>query len=311
MVISRVLPNTNLGRSKALDQARQANGNQAPGVQVLSTETVTRLGTMVTSYNGRVTTVNNAKAAQTAHTPTKDAAVAEARMFARHFIMVFNLGVARGVYPAAHRSFYGLDVDSDATPDMIKEADVLHWCNAITTGDAARVTAGGAAMSNPTAAEVTATGTAAQTAINAQAALHLALNTAQEALDALNADADLLIKRIWNEVETYYSEEPAPSMRDKARQWGVVYVSKGPAALLSGLVLLPGGAPAEGAVVTAVQGGATATANAEGRYTISTTVLGTITLQAALAPHTDATATATIPDHEDEVTIAVGDIVLG
>ena len=311
MNISRLLPNSNLGRNKAIDKAHEASGNQPPGVQVLNADTLTRLGSMFTAYNARVTAVNNAQSDQSANTGVKDAAVAETRTFTSHFLQVFNFGVVRGKYTAAQRARFGLPTDSDKLPSLITEADVVHWAKAIVTGDAARVTAGGAAMANPDAAEVGTALSACQTAINAQAARHLALNNAQEALDALNVEADALIKRVWNEVETFYSEESPSSMRDKARAWGVVYVTRGPAALLTGRVLLPGGAAAEGAVVTVVQGGAKATCNAEGRYIISTTVLGAIDLKAELPPHTPGNGSATIADHEEEVTVNVGDIVLG
>jgi hypothetical protein len=306
----RLLPRTIAGRANALNGAHNALINQAPGTQVLSSATAARLVAMQPLYTARIRAVQHAMAEQTAHTPTKNAAVNEARTLANHFIQVFNLGVARGKYRKAHRANYGLDTDSDRVPDMLKESLVLYWCKAIVTGDAARVAAGGLPMANPDAGEVQAAATAAQAAIITQSTLHLNLNNAQEALEALNKEADRLIRRIWNEVETFYSEESPSSMRDKARAWGLLYAGKGPAAVLSGRVLLPGGAPAAGAVITLVQSGARATANEEGRFTISTLMVGDADLRAALPPYIDTGTALRIPEHHDELSIPVPDIVL-
>lgn len=306
----RLAPRTITGREKALSRAHNAYVNQAPGTQVLTTATAARLVSMLPQYSAATNAVLLARAAQSSHTPIKRAAIDEARTLANHFIQVFNLGVARGKYSRAQRAYFGLDANSDRVPVMLKESLVLHWCNAIVAGDAARVAAGGAPMANPDVAEVQAAATAAQAATLEQSALHLGLSNAQEALDALNKQADRLIKRIWNEVETYYSEDQPSSMRNKARPWGVVYAGMGPEAELTGRVLLPGGQPAEGAEVTLLQSGARASANAEGRYTLSTILVGHADLRSALPPYTDTDIALNIPDHHDALSIPVPDIVL-
>jgi len=44
---------------------------------------------------------------------------------------------------------------------------------------------------------------------------------------ALNEEADGVIKKVWDEVETFYNEEDKESQRANAREWGVVYVTVG------------------------------------------------------------------------------------
>jgi len=71
------------------------------------------------------------------------------------------------------------------------------------------------------------------------------------------------------------------------------------------------GNPRVEAEVIVVETGAKAITNAEGRYNLPTTVIGTATVQATYPDTTPATTTVLIADHAEEVTIAVGDLVVG
>jgi hypothetical protein len=54
--------------------------------------------------------------------------------------------------------------------------------------------------------------------------LKTAYDTAQEAVNELNPDADKVILRMWNEIETTFDTGDKPSMKHKAREWGVVHI---------------------------------------------------------------------------------------
>ena len=310
MVITRKLPNSNIGRQKALSLAKAKQDSLPLGSLVLNPTTVTRLNDAVTGYDTALNSVAVAQANLSSNTPVKDTAISNSRMYTSHFIQVFNLGVARGKYPAAHRAFYMLDVSSSAVPDLGTEADVLLWGQRLIEGDASRITAGGLPMANPDIAEVTTQRTTAGTAFTTQNTLTETLDLKQEIVEQVNPEADSLIKRIWDEVEAYYGEEETESKRQNARLWGVVYVSEGPAALLSGLVKNAAGNALEGATVTVAQTGASATTNNEGRYTVSTTVIGTVTLEAEYPGFNKVNTELEIAKHDDEVEINVADLVI-
>jgi hypothetical protein len=310
--VSRKLPQSNLSREIAIRQAHNKMTLVNPADMPLLANTQTRLTAMNTDYANALNAVALAQANLSTNTPQKDEAIARVRTFVSHFIQVFNLGVAREKYPAAHRAFYMLDVNSNALPDLNAENSVLLWSNRLEEGDANRIAAGGLPMANPEISEVAAERLATLTLFNAQSTLADALDTAQEALELLNEEADKLIKRVWDEVETFYGEEPTESMRENARQWGVVYITKGPDAVLTGLVKNPAGTPLAGQTVTLVQSGATATTNAEGRYEISTKTVGSVMLRVtAGAPPVNYDITAEIPEDHDGITITVADIVVG
>lgn len=308
--LTRKLPGTDISRQRALNTAKNKNDITTPGTGPLTANTETRLNAMNGNYNSALTDRANAKAGQTANTPVKDAAIENLRMYVSHFIQVFNLGVRRSVYVAAHRSFYQLNVNSEALPNMEDEDDVLLWANRLVTGDAQRILAGGAAMANPSIAQVTTVQTATVTIFNAHSLLSEALDTAEEALAALNDDTDSLIKRVWDEVETFFGEEEPSSKRENARRWGVIYVTSGAPATLTGLVKEAGvGRP--NTEVLLVETGLTAITNAEGRYSMQTNFTGNCVLAVHGGPPDNPTGNVdvTIPEHADAITINVDDIL--
>lgn len=306
--IYRRLPVTDLSRQVALNFALNKNLITPPGTGPLSATTITRLTAMSASYNSLLTARATAKAQQTSLTPAKDAAVEILRRYVSHFIQVFNLGVARSKYPAADRSYYQLPVSSSAVPNLDDQENVIQWASRLITGDPLRVAAGGAAMANPDIAEVQAAHVAVGTQYDAHSLASEALDTAEEAVAAANPEADKLIKRIWDEVETFYGEEDAPSKRENARRWGVVYVTEGNVATLTGLVKNTEGNPMPDITVTLLQSGATAITNPEGRYSIATNLIGTATLTAHGHDDPSGLQIVEIPEHTEAITINVPDI---
>lgn len=306
--ISRRLPKSDQDRLVALNTALNKNNITPPGTGPLTANTIARLVAMVATYISLLTARATAKAQQTTLTPQKDAVYEILRRFISHFIQVFNLGVARGKYPAADRSYYQIPVSSAAVPNLDQQDNANQWASNLITGDPLRVAAGGAAMANPDIAEVEAAFAAAGIQYNAHNLASEALDNAEEAVANTNPEADSLIKRIWDEVETFYGEEEASSKRENSRRWGVVYVSEGPLATLTGLVKNTEGNPVADIIVTLLQTGATATTNAEGRYSLQTNLIGTATLTAHGPDDPSGIQIIQIPEHTEAITIEVDDI---
>lgn len=227
MGTSRQLPRSVESRKAALDNALAKKNNPGAAGNFLTTPTSDRLDAAQAAYTAGYQARNTARYSLHSATPTKQAAFAEARMYCRHFIMVFNLGIARGVYTAAQRSFFGIDVNDDAAPMVTTESDLLQVCNTIITGNVARLAAGGAPMANPTIGELQEKYDAFKNLHESYSNLKDALDTTQEAMDDLQEETDNVIKKVWDEVETFYNEEAIESKRANAREWGVVYVHTG------------------------------------------------------------------------------------
>ena len=189
-----------------------------------------------------------ALAAQAPVTSDLAAAAAKLTMTVSHFHQVFDLGVARGVFKAGARSYYGRDVSASVIPNLTTHADVADTAAAIIAGEAARAAAEGkpatfdsglkmdsgvrldsvvgyVLMALPSAAEVAAALAAYQTLADESDATKTNTNQQQEKLSADYDEAQALAVDICDNVEFFYRKDPdAASRRAKAVRWGVVYI---------------------------------------------------------------------------------------
>ena len=225
MSVSRRLPQTDASRSKALTKAKAKQDSIPAANQFLTTSTDTRLDATQPLFKAAMQSRGIALADQVGATAGMSLSFVKSRVYVSQFFQVFNLGVARGKYPLSHRAYYQLDTSSDSVPTLNSHQDVAFWGENIETGDAARIAAGGAPMANPSAAEVKAEVDNFIIRNNDQSVLKDAYDSQQEAVAALHEEADKVIKKVWDEVETYYNEEENSSRRRKCREWGVVYAS--------------------------------------------------------------------------------------
>lgn len=237
MALSRRLPKSNTARYLALEAAKRKSDTLVPANNILSPNTISRLNSFYVAYKDATEARTAALGTQTSATDAANQNRSNTRTYISHFIQVFNLGIERKKYIAEHRSFYGLGINNNAVPPLTSEADILLWGNNLITGDPERISAGGAPMDNPDIAELSVVYNKMLLSIDQQSIQKDSYDKAQEALDALNPEADKLILRIWNEIDTAYDDLEAPSRRRKAREWGVVYISTNSTSSLTGTVL--------------------------------------------------------------------------
>ncbi len=224
---SRQLPKSISSRKAALNAAFAKKINPGPAGNFLTNITDERLGIAKADYTAGFNALTVARVQYHEATPIKRAAFVEAQMYVRHFIMAFNMGVSRGDFTAAQRGYFGIEVNDDTAPNVASEADLLAMGEQIITGNAARITGGGAVMPYPTIADVTAKYFAFRSLHDAYSNLKDALDIQQEAMEAQITEVDNVILKVWNEVETFYSEEPIESKRANAEEWGVIYIHTG------------------------------------------------------------------------------------
>ena len=275
VTITRRLPNSNRTRQIALGKAKLKADNPGVNGNFLTTATNNRLTAIEGDYNDAVLAVQAAEAALANNTLAKNAALVPVRMYTSHFLQVFILGSERGDYPKGDRPFYGLNIENPVLPPLRSESEVYQAAGQVIQGDAQRIAAGGAPMANPTVAQVQAKLTVFNPLMIAGSNLKDALDQKQEALDALNDEADKVIKKVWDEVETFYNEETSESLRANAREWGVVYVGLGEETTLTFEVKAAvGGAPIGNATVRSLSTGHEVSTNAAGIATENTRVVG-------------------------------------
>ncbi len=158
-----------------------------------------------------------------------NAARKRAAMFVSHFHQVYDLGVAREVFTAAGRSYYGRNISDTTIPDPSDDDDLSDALDAIIKGETDRQAAEGAAfvaMSNPSAAQVATVRTAFTTARNPK---NLALQKTDREREEASAKLPAALERckdIYDTVEYFYRKDPDDSSRrQKCARWGVMYAS--------------------------------------------------------------------------------------
>ncbi len=225
MAIGRKLPGSDVTRNKALAKAKAKNDGMPVAHRFLTPTTSARLNTIQPLFKTATQNRGNSLAAQVDATIGVAQSFYSAKKWVSHFFQVFNLGIVRKKYLQQHRPYYQLDASSDKLPPLGTYQDVALWGERIETGDAARIAAGGAPMENPSAIEVKAVVDDFITKNNDQSARKDSYDQQQEAVAALHDEVDKVIKKVWDEVATFYNEEENSSRRRKCREWGVVYVS--------------------------------------------------------------------------------------
>jgi hypothetical protein len=275
--ISRRLPQTNIRRKQALEQAAQKQASPGPNGSCITPATATRLAAIQAPYTNAYNARNQRQAESISATKAKDIAMQSMRLVCKHFIGVFNYGIERGKYQASERTYFSIAENDSNLPNLSTEASVINLAKAITENDAARVTAGGAPMANPDTAEVLAALNAYTPLAQAHSNAQDALDNAQELLEDANSAVDSIIKKIWDEVETFYNEESPESQRNNAREWGVQYVSVGNASTITFTVTnsnIPA-QPVALATITQLDNGVEKTTNLEGIAEFETIIFGT------------------------------------
>ncbi len=278
MIIRRFLSRTDDEITIAIYRAFNAMGIVIPSEITLRPTTKTRLIALNNNWKEAQRNRIKAMALKTMATAQVVTTKADAELYIRHFIMVYNLGVDRTIYTKPQRIFFHLDKDSDKLPDVGSTENIILWGKRIVNGDAKRVAAGGAPMANPSAAEVDEKLRAFINASNNQSLKTSVWKDTLQVLVRLRKEAKVVIKKIWDETETFYSELPPPAMRDKGRLWGIVYKSDTEMTINLLVINNVTNLPIQGAVISFAQSGTTHITNQFGNSQFKTTVADVATL---------------------------------
>lgn len=222
----RRLPNTDATRFSALQTCKLKADDTDAAARPISAENFTKLTAVYGQFKDALGEQAAALSNQTKATSESSTAFNMARQFISHFIQTFNMAVDRNVFPATDRAHYQLDVSGGSLPPLASEADVLLWGDRVIAGEAKRVAAGGTAIPFPSIAEVSGAfdNFKAKRAVKSQRSE--VMDADEEAVAALRPDVDALVLDLWEEIEFAFRRQPAASLRNKAREWGVVYESR-------------------------------------------------------------------------------------
>ena len=121
------------------------------------------------------------------------------------------------------RTYYGM-VGDKKSPSLILESELLEWGKKMIEGEHQRVLHGGNPLYNPSIAVVKVKFDQFVDAYHFQKTLQSNTVRWTQKVAAMRDEADEIILEIWNEVEEYFASYPEEIKRERAADYGVVYV---------------------------------------------------------------------------------------
>ena len=220
----RRLPNTDVARLKALKQAYQKGKELPPFKLAFSQSTFNKIHTLLPNFDAAVRLYKSTYNSTLAKSREYPASFKKAKLYISHFIQVMNMAIARGELHQNIRTFYGFDENDSKVPEMNTEAELIKWGEQIIAGETERLKRGMTPISNPTIAVVKVRFQHLLDAYHAKKINQKNNIRNLNDVSAARTQADEVILNIWNEVEKYFADLPDEMMREKAAEYGIVYV---------------------------------------------------------------------------------------
>ncbi|MFP3860102.1 MAG: hypothetical protein ACLFUW_04700 [Bacteroidales bacterium] len=220
----RRLPNTDKSRLRALKNAH-AKGKELPPFKLAFTqESLQRLSSFLPKYEKAIREYHDTYKIQTKNHKEYSNKVKKVKLYISHFIQVLNMSVIRGEMPPNSKKYYGLDENSRKVPSLNSEQELLEWGQKLIDGENQRKIKGLPPVTNPTIAVVKVHYDKFVDAYRFQKQLQENHARSAEKIQELRKESDDIILNIWNEIEKTFEKEPEDIKREKASEYGVVYV---------------------------------------------------------------------------------------
>jgi hypothetical protein len=220
----RRLPNTDVARLRAIEAGLELGKRTSINKLAFSQQTLEKLQTFYPHFLGAIRQLNISKQNQFDRSKEYGEIFRKAKLYMSHFLQVVNFAILRGEMKPDVIEYYGLKMNSKATPPLNLEANVLTWGERIIEGEQKRVMKGGSPIYSPSIALVKVHYEEFKEAYRHQKMLQNITNRASVKVAELREQADELIQNMWNEVENSMIHFSDDEKREKASEYGIVYV---------------------------------------------------------------------------------------
>ncbi len=220
----RRLPNTDNARIKALNRVFHKGTELPPFKLAFSQSMFHQVKSILPAFENAISEHRNAMNIHAERNKDYHLKLKKARLYISHFIQVVDMAIARGEQPPKIRLAYSLDEDERKLPNLVSEEDVINCGKLIIEGERTRKINGSSPITNPTIALVQVHYDKFLEAYNQQKSLKRRSSLAHDSLDILRTRVDEVIQQTWNEIEDKFKELPEDIRREKASDYGVVYV---------------------------------------------------------------------------------------
>jgi len=220
----RRLPNTDNARYKALQKAYQKGKETPPFKLAFSQSTYQKVVSFLPGFEKTMMHQKASLAKQIERNKNYHELMKKARLYISHFIQVIHMAIQRGELSSSILEQYNLGGHHKKLPPLNSEEEIINWGKNIIEGETERIRNGLSPITNPTIAVVKVRYEKFMEAYRNQKNLQCANNRALKQLSDLRPAADDIIIKVWNEVEESYKDLPDNLRREKASEYGVVYI---------------------------------------------------------------------------------------
>lgn len=220
----RRLPNTDSARLKSIKCAHEKGKETPPFKLAFSPTSFRKIQSVLPGFENAIYEHRNSLNIQSEKNKEYQKRLKKIRLYISHFIQVINMAITRGDMVAETRQFFGLDDEEKKVPSLHSDDEVMKWGEQLIEGEKKRRTMGLSPITNPTVAVLKVHYDKFMEYHNYQKSLKNRSQRAQDQLNVQRAQVDTVIQQIWNEVEETFNELPEEMRREKASEYGLVYV---------------------------------------------------------------------------------------
>ena len=220
----RRLPNTDSARLKSVKSAYEKGKDLPPFKLAFSPNSFRKIQATLPQFENAISEHKNSLNLQAEKNKEYQKRLKKVRLYISHFIQVVNMAISRGDLVPETRNYFGLEEDEKKVPSLSTEEDVIKWGKQLINGEQQRRNKGLNPVTNPTIAVLKVHFDKFMEYHNYQKSLKARSQRAQDELHVRRSAVDAIIQHIWNEVEHTYSDLPEEMRREKATEYGLIYV---------------------------------------------------------------------------------------
>ena len=218
----RRLPNTDSARLKSLKSAHDRGRELPPFKLAFTAGSFRNIQKVLPLFESAIYEHKNSLNIQAEKNKEYQRRLKKVRLYISHFIQVVNLAILRGDLLGDTRDYFGLE--EKKVPTLVSEEDVIQWGQKLIEGEKKRRNKGMNPITNPTIAVLKVHFDKFMEYHNYQKSLKNRSQRAQDQLNEKRSVVDGVIQQIWNEVEKSFGDLPEEMRREKATDYGLVYV---------------------------------------------------------------------------------------
>ena len=222
----RRLPTTDVARLKALHACTRMAEISEPGELAYPAEYIHTLRNIINKLEGAKHQQNQAHRHQIGFNRDYQPKLIKTRLYLSHFIQVLNMAIIREEVPESARTFYGLEEYGNRLPDLRSEKDILEWGKRIIEGENLRLKKGGIPIMTPNVARVKVWYDQFSEEYYNLLTANKITSRANLKMIEIRKEVDALLAAVWDGIEKFCCSFPEPERREKAREYGIVYVMR-------------------------------------------------------------------------------------